>query len=1508
MDLTNCTVSGNNATKGGGGIIDVNASNITILQSTITGNTTTVGGGGIELRASSAKIKNTILAANTGGDGNNFFKSGTGLLTSHGYNICNGGLSAFTATGDKSNATIHLAGLADNGGLTQTHALGAGSDAIDAIPRGANDYNGAPALDQRGTVRPQCSNVDVGAFERVQDLTVITQAATGVTGLTATGNGNITFLGEPHPTQHGVCWSTSANPTTTDSKTTQGEANVTGAFSCDITGLSPDTTYHYRAYATHTAGTVYGADRTFTTFAMDLTVIASNNLPGPMVLGNHWTWTVSIRNMGTDGAVFTDGQVILTDQLPDTAIDYGIPSLSNVITITNQGNIDAEITDNVLTVKASGGSVVIGGTNGRFDVNFTARPTGATSFSNPRSGGTCTVDPNNYIIEVDEGNNTPATDTVTVVGPDLSVTKSNDKGGSIVLGDHWTWRLSLKNTGNADAVFTDGQTILTDDLPNTNINYATPTLANLTNPTHGDHISAVISGNTLTVSALGARVTLGAVTGGFDVELQGTPTVEGAFVNPRAGGICTVDPDRLITESDETNNTATDTVIVASLPVVITQSGTAVTKTTGTGKGKITSLGSPPPTGHGVCWSTTVNPIISDNKTDKGATASTGDFTAAITGLSPGTTYHVRAFATNLAGTVYGADTTFATPLGGLTAPLATISNTPEPTTNAKSYRMRLGGIGVVSYRFSLDKGPWSQEMPIAQPLTFNLAVGGSHSLSVTGKNCDGVWQPQTDATVFKWTLDNTPPRAVILNPPSGTVGATSVRVTVGGADVTAYRYRLDSGGWSRIHPVSTWDTISDLGEGDHTLEVIGVNGVGNWQKKSAATHVSWHVTPGIPTVVLTEVPGIVTDRTSAKITVGTAKGSPSIEDYYYSIDGGVTWDYGRISEPIALNGLAEGNQTLFVNGFGNDGWQGGGDGMTTENATSCKWRVDLTPPDPVVLDAAKGTPSSTTVNLSWRSSSEGEPERIQNYLIWYSDELITEENLANATAVFCDMLPWNADTGHGFTLSGLGAGETYYFAVKSVDPAGNVSALSHVVDHTTEDMLPEITGMALVAGGTSGDNSVAREIAITGANFLESAGCNRIRFENKALVFDVSANHGTQNKISAIIPEGAPEGSYALRVINKNGISRLFENAYTVNKAPTPVPEVIHLSPTVVIKDISYEITLTGRYFADEIIGAGLVGGDNSLLWFSDTVRIDSSTIKARLRVPSDFAAGRYTVQVIHSNGDRNNVSAAMLEVCEVIHLSQVKAAVKTMAVVTTDDGVIPFPTTLITDNRDEVAAVDPRRSRIEAQFDAGTVLEENRMGDWKAYTGRVDPPRQIPMIKDLGDKIGKNSILFSMGADRLLRLKYGKTLFVKMDITLPASEPVPAIYYVAPDGSISIAGVHGSRGGMAYPPGGKVLATRHETPEPAMTTYTIGILLDHMSTYAVGSYTAPDFDPDPDSGHRSGEGGCFIGTTRDGRLTPGDFVYLYLTAKCRYSRFSQMGMEEFFFELFRLKSVHED
>ena len=89
-----------------------------------------------------------------------------------------------------------------------------------------------------------------------------------VTSTTAQSGGTITSIGASALTENGVCYSTSsATPTINDLKVTAPLISTSYSFTANLTGLTPSTTYHLRAYATNAYGTSYGSVVTFSTAA-----------------------------------------------------------------------------------------------------------------------------------------------------------------------------------------------------------------------------------------------------------------------------------------------------------------------------------------------------------------------------------------------------------------------------------------------------------------------------------------------------------------------------------------------------------------------------------------------------------------------------------------------------------------------------------------------------------------------------------------------------------------------------------------------------------------------------------------------------------------------------------------------------------------------------------------------------------------------------------------------------------------------------------------------------------------------------------------------------------------------------------------------------------------------------------------------------------------------------------------------------------------------------------------
>lgn len=109
-----------------------------------------------------------------------------------------------------------------------------------------------------------------------------------------------------------------------------------------------------------------------------------------------------------------------------------------------------------------------------------------------------------------------------------------------------------------------------------------------------------------------------------------------------------------------------------TVPSVFAENVSGITKTSAWAGGWITSNGSSAVKSKGICWNTGGNPTLNDHV--KLAENQTANFALIIDGLSPRTTYHVRLFATNDAGTGYSEDKTFRTLTDSLFLKVSTVA------------------------------------------------------------------------------------------------------------------------------------------------------------------------------------------------------------------------------------------------------------------------------------------------------------------------------------------------------------------------------------------------------------------------------------------------------------------------------------------------------------------------------------------------------------------------------------------------------------------------------------------------------------------------------------------------------------------------------------------------------------------------------------------------------------------------------------------------------------------
>ena len=201
VTINNSTLSGNSATGNGGGIFNdagaIITGGTTISNSTLSGNSATGSGGaiynapgGVHFSVSRVSVKNSTISGNSAPNGGGIYNNGAsggaevelgstilnagssgqnianfGAVHSFGYNLAsdNGG-GVLRGPGDRINTNPMLGLLTHNGGPTLTHALLAGSPAIDA---GDPNFTPPPSFDQRGPGHPRVVNgrIDIGSFE-----------------------------------------------------------------------------------------------------------------------------------------------------------------------------------------------------------------------------------------------------------------------------------------------------------------------------------------------------------------------------------------------------------------------------------------------------------------------------------------------------------------------------------------------------------------------------------------------------------------------------------------------------------------------------------------------------------------------------------------------------------------------------------------------------------------------------------------------------------------------------------------------------------------------------------------------------------------------------------------------------------------------------------------------------------------------------------------------------------------------------------------------------------------------------------------------------------------------------------------------------------------------------------------------------------------------------------------------------------------------------------------------
>jgi hypothetical protein len=522
-----------------------------------------------------------------------------------------------------------------------------------------NEIHGFHIIRATAFDRSSNSSSDECIINLVINPPVVTTAnISSITNNSAVCGGNIINNGGATVTARGVCWSTAPNPTLENAKGCTTDSTGTGPYISYLTGLSRVTKYYVSAYATNSEGTSYGEQVEFVTEPTSMAVTTSN--------------VTSITNVSAvcGGEITDDGGLSVTERgvCWNTT---GDPTLSdNYITIgTGTGTFSGTITglSNKTKYYVRAYAVNSNGTKYGNTISFT------TSAALPEviTGEVSIITCNSVQIEanvIDDGG-MPVIQRGICLNPAPEPTIGNAKTtngsgtGSFIANisglKHTTRyyvRAYAKNSVGTAYGNTVEFTTASADLPTVE---TTPIYDIMTTTASGG--GEITDDKCATVYARGIcwstspnpmindyKTNDGSETGSFTSTLINLEPNTTYYVRAYATN----------SEGTSYGNQVSFTTNL-DLPTVITVSVGSITTSSAQIAGNVTDDGGATIIAKGVCWSTSLNPTISDNITNEGSGIES--FISNIAGLSLGTTYYVRAYATNSLGTAYGDQVNFIT-------------------------------------------------------------------------------------------------------------------------------------------------------------------------------------------------------------------------------------------------------------------------------------------------------------------------------------------------------------------------------------------------------------------------------------------------------------------------------------------------------------------------------------------------------------------------------------------------------------------------------------------------------------------------------------------------------------------------------------------------------------------------------------------------------------------------------------------------------------------------------
>ena len=226
-----------------------------------------------------------------------------------------------------------------------------GTQQLMSVPYALYANNGLPSSSQKGDLLYHNGNewVKLPAGGYGQSLVmcdsvpswggcvpkVTTANVSSISYTTATVAGSVIVDGGFPVTVKGVCWSTNPNPTVNASTKTIEESGV-GGFTSNVTGLLPNTTYYFRAYATNSIGTGYGSNVAVSTTALMLPVVSSYEANNIM-----YTTATAGGNVSVDGGATVTARGICWSTNPNPTVSLETKTIDG----TGTGGFNSNIAE-----------------------------------------------------------------------------------------------------------------------------------------------------------------------------------------------------------------------------------------------------------------------------------------------------------------------------------------------------------------------------------------------------------------------------------------------------------------------------------------------------------------------------------------------------------------------------------------------------------------------------------------------------------------------------------------------------------------------------------------------------------------------------------------------------------------------------------------------------------------------------------------------------------------------------------------------------------------------------------------------------------------------------------------------------------------------------------------------------------------------------------------------------------------------------------------------------------